>query len=340
MDEAQHGPRSQPASIIKTASDFVLQHTTALVTLAGVVAYTSGYLQVVQFSTSLGVPLSSFALEFRDYVLLSVANLALVILAFLAFLGVFRWGSSIARRIEPNNTWRREESGRWVTSIYRQPKDAWLLGLVVLGALAAVVGAVVFDAPGFVVVALAYATVGVLAGWLVSLYGISDRQFSLTLDALGTYPPDAIVDERMQEMADRAGALFRRAYPGFRRFLKIMTLGGAWALLVLSTYVAIWVMPLILTAEKADSIRLGNPRPSGTALDLVIRPQIVQISESTPPGEEAATLRTVGLSRGDRVVLVSNAGGQAVVSNSSGLVLVLNSADLIFGSPCPSSLCE
>jgi hypothetical protein len=72
-----------------------------VIAAAAAVAYMLGYVQLGLFASRLGVPLSAFGLDFREYVILSLANLLWIA----ALVGAYKLGRYVQRRQPTTARW-------------------------------------------------------------------------------------------------------------------------------------------------------------------------------------------------------------------------------------------
>lgn len=86
--------RSQPPW--RSGVQFALDHASALALLGGAIAYLVGYLLVLDLADALGVAPSVFGLEFRDFVLLSLSNFLLLLLAGIVLLGTYAFRDRVS----------------------------------------------------------------------------------------------------------------------------------------------------------------------------------------------------------------------------------------------------
>lgn len=331
----------------------ILKHATALVTVAGVFAYFLGYLTVVYLSAALGVPLSSFALEFRDVVLISVGNVALIAVAVLAAWLMLFWAESIIKRSTYRFDWRMGDKG-WIPPRISRPKDVpafritYMLITVVLGVIVSVAIRVQSydDLPqggwGLGSVVLLYACVGASTGFIVGTVKANRLWAQARARVLSNYPGPANKDEAHDKRVSRL------AIPIQSRLLRLWTVSMAIVILVAALLFALWWLPQIQMNAKAESIFALQPRSVGSSVDLVIRPQVVTVVETgvsigeAEPRTGSPLLDAAGIAPGECVVVVSESGGRAVIAHWPGTVTVLESQGLIYRSDPPeySNACE
>lgn len=342
---------NQSESLVARAVHFCLDHPTVIVAILSALAYIVGFLLLVQYSDALGIPMSSFGLEFRDFVLLSLLSLALILVSIGTFAGYATildrsTSSSLARRRELKlerarlarqgvgaASWPRawvtfRVVGRWLWTA-----AVWTLPLLVLswffrGSLA--------QREAGVFLALLYALLGV-AGAIMSAWFLNiARDMENTTAAAAkrrTYAQSGALPQaelKVRRSEDRRG-LDPSAIAKLIRRLGAIAVVGLFAYLAVAT---MWIFPGALSRDAADSIRSGTPASTTTALDLVIRPQTVEVTHDNPVGRDH--LATLRLRPGDTVILISDRGGQAVMADPRlGNVIVTSSADLSFTSPPP-----
>lgn len=326
-----------------------LKHTTAIAAILSAVAYGVGYLLVVRYSDALGVPASSFGLEFRDYVLLSIASLGLVLIGVIVFAmdawllwWYWRRGAPKDWGYERKSTNTRTTTGNWLRTLVIFLGYFVVTSAVLFGPLAITVW-LLFAATGdwrevgagaeinFGILALAYALLGLIAALLVNWTLVPDWRAATPNVSRSDSSPASLA--RMRNL-DRILRLWEepilRALELFFKFFRILVILFVLAFFSLALALAVWWLPALLSQDAATSIRAGLPARTSTALDLVIRPKEVVVTER----DGVSDLATLSLDSGDTIILISDRAGQAVIADPvSGRVVVTSSTDLSFAAP-------
>lgn len=253
-------PERQESGRLGDIVGWVLKHATALALVLGAVAYLRGYVAAVDFAREFGVPVSVFGLEFRDYVVLALVNLAVLVTIIAAAVLVL---AGLLRAPVPPGT-PSSLLARAGAPLHPLPESArrgqWL---------------VVWSA----VVSCAWALLMFGASWLESRYELTG-----TLLIGWTI---AVLIGVVAGASAAAGYGWRLA--SRRRSVREQAAGWygattAWAFGAFMIVLAVWLLDLADSGvdDWATSLRSGEV--SGPyALDLVLQPTVVAVYGDTGP---------------------------------------------------------
>lgn len=170
--------------------DSATKHPGTTIATAAAVAYLVGYIQLGIYATTLGVPQSAFGLEFREYVVLALANLLVAVALFAAFLG---------------GRFASDSSGRPVLTVLGLLASWALLSLVILLApSAAPFGDLVFDNYDLLTLAAIAAAIGGASAPFLRHHAVAPLAIAVAIAAVLAWAV-AVVDTRAAAMGVRAG---------------------------------------------------------------------------------------------------------------------------------------